>query len=105
MWTRITSSDQLKSIGVGTLLFKYPALGGAANSFDINDKERISVRYVTKNFPKFGEFDISLIPYQMEHFVYVLSGLTHMSFAEMHKKYTEIVSDGNYWIFGSEEVA
>ena len=99
MWTRITSSDQLKSIGVGTLLFKYPAQGGTAHSFDVNDKERISVRYVTKNFPSFEEFDISLIPYQMEHLVYILSGLNNLTFAEMHKKYTEIISDGNYWIF------
>jgi hypothetical protein len=101
MWTRITSSDQLKSVGVGTLLIK--SLSGANNSLDINDKEKISVRYVTKNLPKFEEFDLSLIPYQMEHFVYVLYGLTTSTFAAMHKKYEEIVADGNYWIFSGKQ--
>jgi hypothetical protein len=99
MWTRITTSDQLKSIGVGTLLLKYPTLGSAVNSLDINDRERISVRYVTKNFPTQQEFDISLIPYQLEHFVYMLSGLSNLTFAAMHKKYMDIITEGNYWVY------
>ncbi len=99
MWTRITSSDQLRSIGVGTLLIKYPAIGGVAKSLEFNDKESISVRYVMKNLPSFEEFDISLIPYQMEHFLFVMTGLSSISFAAMHKKYRDIITEGNYWIF------
>jgi hypothetical protein len=100
MWTRIISIDQLKTIGIGTLLLKYPVIGEPSASLDINDKERISIRFVTKNFPSFEEFDISLIPFQVEHFVFVLTGLSNLSFAAMHKKYRDIVMEGNYWIFG-----
>jgi hypothetical protein len=99
MWTRITSFDQLKSIGVGTLLIKH--LSGKTPSLDIDDKEKLSVRYVMKNFPSFEEFDLSLIPFQMEHFVYMLTGLRNLSFASMHKKYADIVDDGSYWIYNN----
>jgi hypothetical protein len=99
MWTKITSPDQLKTAGLGTLLIKYPLSGGVATSLDITDKEKISVRYVTKNSPSYEEFDMSLIPYQIEHFIYMISGIASTSFAEMHKKYTDIISEGNYWIY------
>jgi hypothetical protein len=101
MWTRITSSEQLKAIGVGTLLIK--ALSGSKEKLDIDDKDRLSVRYVMKNLPTFEEFDLSLIPYQMEHFVYMLSGLRNLSFASMHKRYEDIIRDGNYWIYNNRE--
>lgn len=99
MWTRITTSDQLKSISIGTLLLKYPTAGAPVSALDINDKERISTRYVIKNLPFLEEFDLSLIPYQVEHFLLMMSGLSSLSFAAMHKKYMEIVAEGNYWIF------
>jgi hypothetical protein len=101
MWTRITTSEQLKSIGVGTLLIK--ALSGSKERLDVDDKDRLSVRYVMKNFPTFEEFDLSLIPYQMEHFVYMLSGLRNLSFASMHKRYDDLIQDGNYWIYNNRE--
>ena len=103
MWTRITSNDQLKSIGVGTLLLKYPTLGGIVNALDITDKERISVRFVTKNLPSFEEFDISAIPHPLEHFVYMISGLRNISFAALHKKYTDIITEGTYWVYRNPE--
>jgi hypothetical protein len=99
MWTRVTSADQLKNAGVGTLLIKYPTFGKPVSTLDINDKEQISIRYVTKNFPLFEEFDISLIPYQIEHFIFIISGLANISFAAIHKRYAEIISEGTYWMY------
>src|SRR5437868_5663925 len=99
MWTRITSSEQLRDISIGTLLVKYPVTGEAPAALDINDRERLSLRYVMKNLPALQEFDLSLIPYQIEHFLLMVSGLSNLSFAAMHKKYMEIVAEGNYWIF------
>jgi hypothetical protein len=102
MWTRLTTSDQLKNINIGTLLLKYPIAGDVANSLDINDKDRISVQYVIRNLALREEFDLSLIPYQVEHFLLMISGLSNLSFAAMHKKYLEIISEGNYWIYRNE---
>jgi hypothetical protein len=60
---------------------------------------------VIKNLPSFEEFDISLIPYQMEHFLYMVSGLSNVAFASMHKRYLDIVSEGNYWIYNEQQGA
>jgi hypothetical protein len=103
MWKRITTCEQLRNIGAGTLLIKYS--GTAENTLDMNDKERISVRYVVKNLPAFEEFDISLIPYQIEHFLFIISDLKNISFAAMHKKYNDIISEGNYWIYKGEDLS
>ena len=97
MWTRIVSSHQLKSIQVGTLLIKYPLSGNVVNALEAIDKEKISVRYVTKNIPAFEEFDVSLIPSQLEHFVHI-AGLDSISLAVIHK-YMDIIADGSYWIY------
>ena len=99
MWTRVTTTEQLKAINAGTLLIKYPLSGELAPDLDTNDKERIAVRYVTKNSPNTGEFDISLIPYQIEHLLYLVSGIANTSFAAMRKGYEDIINEGRYWIF------
>lgn len=99
MWTRITSLEQLKSIGVGTLIIKH--LAGKTEKLDVEDKEKLSVRYVLKNMTSNELFDLSLIPYQMEHFVYMLTGLRNLSFASIQKKYTDIINDGSYWMYSS----
>lgn len=103
MWTRITSSDQLKSIGPGTLLLKYPTSGNAVSALDIYDRGRISVRYVTNNFPNRQEFDISLVPYKMEQLMYMISGMGSLPLAAVHKKYPDIISDGSYWIYNDKQ--
>jgi hypothetical protein len=99
MWTRITSLEQLRSISAGTLMIKHMA--GNTDKLDVEDKEKLSVRYVLKNMTSMEQFDLSLIPYQMEHFVYMLTGLRNLSFASIHKKYSDIIADGSYWIFNA----
>lgn len=99
MWTRVTTTEQLKAINAGTLLIKYPLQGDVATNLDTTDKERMAVRYVTKNSPNAQEFDISLIPYQIEHMLYLMSGLADASFAAMKKGYEDIIKEGRYWIF------
>ncbi len=93
MWHKIRTNGQLTAMPVGTLIIKYPVCGEPVDVFNMDDREMMSIRYVTSNAEKFEDIALSLISNNSERFAIA----DRIVFGPMHKQYRDIIKEGNYW--------